>query len=133
MTSPDELVHLYSAFGLLVALHTTDRYLPSTIDILFCDDVLNVGRSRSMNQESRKSFYTFYYYNQVRTKPKKNDNGFQFVKHVSIASTIIFSYRLSILHSAKDIKTNDGSLGVLQQKYSFENRICQVHRMRAIT
>ena len=51
MTSPDDVVHLYSALGLLVALQTTERYLPSTTDILFCDDVLNVGVSRSKNKD----------------------------------------------------------------------------------
>ena len=56
MICPGELVHLYSACGLLVALHTTERYLPSTIDILLCDDVLNVGLSRSENNNSHKLF-----------------------------------------------------------------------------
>ena len=50
MTSPDEVVHLYSAFGLLFALHTTKRYLPSITDTLPCDDVLSVGLSRSENK-----------------------------------------------------------------------------------
>ena len=61
MTCPDELVHLYSAFGLLVALHTIEIYLPSITDILFCDDVLNVGSSRSGNKHNSHTHYTVQY------------------------------------------------------------------------
>ena len=61
MTCPDELVHLYSAFGLLVALHTIEIYLPSITDILFCDDVLNVGLSRSGNKHNNHTHYTVQY------------------------------------------------------------------------
>ena len=69
-TSPDDVVHLYSALGLLVVLHTTERYLPSTTDMLFCDDVLNVGRSTSKNEIS-KNHSTFYYRHQIVSKVTK--------------------------------------------------------------
>ena len=50
-TTPDDVVHLNSVFTLVVALHTTERYLPSTTDVAICDDVLNVGLSRSKNED----------------------------------------------------------------------------------
>ena len=68
MTCPVELIHLYFAVGLLVALHTTDRDLPSTIDILLCDDVLNVGRSRSVKKELHAQL--FFQFNRVNMRNK---------------------------------------------------------------
>ena len=43
MIFPDEVVHLYVAIGLLVALQATEKYLPSITDTLVGDVVLNVG------------------------------------------------------------------------------------------
>ena len=43
MILPDEVVHLYVAIGLLVALQATEKYLPSITDTLVGDVVLNVG------------------------------------------------------------------------------------------
>ena len=56
----------------------------------------------------------------LRNKLQKYDYRFKFVIDISIVFAIIFSYRVSILNRAKDIKTIDYSLGVLQQKLNIE-------------